>query len=334
MADCVRGSGLTFDEAIEKHGLSGEDAKQTRIFSYMARQVWSELATHLRVLAVEDKLTHDVQLDAGTVRITGHADVICEVKAEPNAIALMDWKTGRRRNHTDQLLTYGLLGLHEWPEAEQAICVPVWVRERTYEYHRVSPDDLDEYRARLRWAVENADVYNPGPQCEFCPHRYTCDARHAEMREAVAALDETEPQELEPEHLASLRPQARALRDALRTYKKVLKQTLREHGPIPIGDGQELYLNEYTAEPVDLQEALPVLADELDGRSPGETLNKIMDALKVSKSDLLQIFADKAEYGEKGDEKERIMTRLREAGAVEEIEKARVQTRSVQQGDE
>lgn len=317
LADYVRGGACDWEEVAESYGLS---RNQVIPLAHIGRRMWENVRDGLKVLAVEDKLKSAI---SPRIDITGHADIIAE--DEPQLV-VWDWKTGSQSsNYLPQTKAYAQLASDEWPEAlEHPIkCVTAWVRDQVLDVHEVTGEDLIEFRQSIVASWADRESYHPSDDaCKYCPRRYECPARQKLVRHNAAALAEIEPGDLPATQLAQLKPKADMLKRALKQYNTALKDAVKENGPLPTGDGREVYLQERSRSKIVTSTALPVLITHFGN------IDAVMPALKLSKGKLLDAVGDRAEQGKKGKTKQKVMELLEEAGAVEESSYTRLSVRS------
>ncbi len=343
LASWLEGGGLAYEAAATKRGLNAGQAKTTRIYSYMGRNLWREVQPWVRVLDVERELRSTFEFDVGSITLTGHADVIGEVLevVEPTLL-VWDWKTGRKTPPKDQLRTYALLALREWDEFERALITTAWIREKEYEWQKLSVGDFADFTGRLRWAVANPDTYNPGSQCRYCRKRYECEARRNMLSYVASVLAGAHDEDIDepgPDRLAELYPSVEQLEDAIDDYDDSIEALVEERGPMPTGDGTEVYLQSRSRTGINLtDDALRVLADvfECDPDFPEDVLYELWEngAIKTSKGKLMDAVADTAERGNKGDKCDEVLEALKREGAVSVSSFSFPSTREVQDEQE
>lgn len=240
----------------------------------------------------------------------GTADVVSEAGA-----AVLDWKSTRieTKDYSAQLAAYALCYAQTYgmgPRGEITTVIG-WLRSGDYEVVKYDEASLEAFVDRVRDAESKVGtVYGPGEACSFCPRRNVCAAREEWVRSSSAALVPTSGAALTPAALGAVYDRIKVVERAAEEARKVLRD-LASHGPVDIGDGRVLRLDETEHEVISPRAAVPVLVGEF-GFSPAD-----MDrVLSVSKSSITDIVGDRAPHGEKGKATSTVMDRLRAVGAV------------------
>ena len=137
-------------------------------------------------------------------------------------------------------------------------------------------------------------------------------SRTAIVRSAIADLADFDPQqslrgELAP-RVIDLYERVRVLAKQVDAFKAAIKAEVETNGPI-VGDGTQICLGTRRQQTIDAQIAWPILA---------ETLNEdeLAGCVKLSKPKMLEAVAGHSAKGQKGKDKDAILEKLEEAGAI------------------
>ncbi len=313
--------------------LDDEQSKECRILTAMAMRTWRVYEPHLLDIETEVKAKADVF----GVTLTGTADVAA--MTDDGQPVVIDWKSGYvDRDYAEQLNGYAALALSRRP-ADYATVIVAWLRTGDVDVRKVDVGECEAWEKGLACIVRSAAKapYNPDQdRCQYCPRAHECPAWAAYRREAVKALvpfgDAGLPTR---EKLAELYPQAQALTKALDAYKSALKAAL-DVGPLPTGDGRELYHRESKRDTIILADAWDALQEAFGVEAvprPG-IMDALGDAVSVKKGAILDAAAAQAERGGMAKAKREVMQKLEEAGAVRTTAFSAIATRKVSKKEE
>lgn len=286
-------------------------------------KAWNKL--DITPVAVEEYLQAEVAED---ITLAGHADIIGDHESAGRLI--VDWKTGSSTNsYRDQLIGYALLALRHDIGAREGELIPivvVWLREGVIDTEFITSKEIGDLVEKLNGISSKTDQYSAGQHCLYCPRRHDCDAREANLRADVKALTEAKCESLTVSELAGLKPKADALKKVIKSYEDLLKLRLAESGPVELEDGREVALVKSERDKiVNVESAIAVCQAYHDLK-----ISDMAPAMSISKSKLLKIVGDRAERGQKGAVRDKLMDDIRETGAVETTEVQSVKIRRSQ----
>lgn len=267
------------------------------------------------------------------VRLAGHPDL---VGFDPNRKAtIIDWKSGSRdRDYSAQLKGYALLSTgNRSPEATAADLVTVWLRTREADVLPVTVGELRAWGKALAKRIRDAGPDGeriPGEHCEYCPARDTCPKRMEHMGSALALLRGPEgTYALDRDNLAYVYPLLSQFEAVIDRVRQLARESVAANGPIPLPDGRELRLEETRTRDIDVPAAwrfdgMPDIMDLLDGGT-----------VSISVPKLMQVVADAAPKGSKGEVLEAFEKKLIEGGVlrVETKTKLAIRKREVHDAD-
>ena len=266
----------------------------------MFRRAWTQLEPHFPDPQAELAVTSD--LTAGT------ADL---VSIGSDRTSVLDWKTGRMLgSHRYQLMAYAYCLRHEYGMPSEGVIrgATVHLRHEHWTVDEFSDADLDGFAAMVREQVDRIGThYAAGEHCTFCPSRLGCQTQAAYVRHAIATLSD---QEIEPARLAALYPQYKQAMAALEAYKTALNAAVAR-GPLPMGDGKVLRMQEQTRKSIRPLEAWPVLQEHM-------TNEELASTIRIGKGAVERIVKDRAARGDKAKSAAALIDRLSEAGAIDE----------------
>lgn len=283
------------------------------------RKALAALARHLPSPRVEHAMS---MILADGVELRGKSDVVSVTEAEEGgllALAVIDWKSGRvKRQHAGQLRSYGLLWRHQFadtmPRSGFVLGAEAWLRFGELEIRHMTADDLDRHRLALLDQIKASQrtmvQYGPGSACHFCPRKQVCGAHAEWVQGSISALTPVgQNHPVTRETIGALYYRAKALRVALSQYDDVLADMLSE-GPVPLGDGKQVRISIEERDRITAA-ALPVL------REQGFTEAEIALCTRVAKTELLNIVGEKSPRGLGKRNKDKVMSALKTAGAVD-----------------
>jgi hypothetical protein len=115
----------------------------------------------------------------------------------PQALRLLDWKTGRGTDyHPYQLKGYAHCAAEQYgfPQNGVVTVYEVWTSHRKKHVTNLDREELAEFAAELariqKTAAHHLDglEYRAGAHCRFCPHRVSCTVNGAWLRESTTAM--------------------------------------------------------------------------------------------------------------------------------------------------
>lgn len=234
--------------------------------------------------------------------------VTWSLSGTPDIVSLgrvMDWKSGwKDMDYTPQMWGYGyLVGSSE--------AIVIWLRFRAYDI--VPIPSRAEVVATIDEKVEKiGKAWNPGEHCGYCHGKLECAAYEEYRSHCVNALTEWKAQQpVTAEQLASLVPQAVALKKVLEEFESYKRSWVDQHGALPLGDGYQLEFGERHLEAIDAKMAWGAIVEEVG-------LDEMGSLVKIGKQALEKAVKAKAPKGEKAEVWRQFMRALREAGATSE----------------
>lgn len=259
----------------------GVDPEDVKRICWNGFRLWQKFA--------ELVFVDDVECPLRGSTLEGHADVLGHTVGDQ--VVVMDWKTGRvERDYEPQVKGYLALACeYRFKTPAGAKAVVVWLRQRDrYDVYDYDLETLDAFRRSVLDALD-AEHYNPGEHCEFCPLQFECTARTAMVRQSIAMFEEGSAIAT-PEALARAYPAYQIAHKALEGYHSLLKQTLKEHpGGLVLDDGRTLSLQPQTQAKVRFGAELVVQVANLLGLSERYALEALESCTTVSKGSLEQM---------------------------------------------
>lgn len=339
MADYITGDLplQEYDLSTYQRRFSLAEIDDLRWLSWRAKRMWDELAEELKVVSVEHQMRWELPdgLAPGMgVIIQGTADLVLEVYAEEPVLAILDWKTGHvDRDYANQAMGYLWLAYRfvrdirpgqRYPALGKIITA--WVRSGEIDVRYVTADDMLKWELLLHQRLCGI-TYAPGECCEFCPLKRECSAKQQLVR---ATMNEMAPfagnEPISPEKIVSLYPRSKLLEKALKNYKSLLREMVKESGSVSLGDGRELYLDDRSRDTIYYIQGMEAIAEAV-GKTVPEVNADLQDIITVKKKGLLDYVAKPAPKKEKGKAREDLMEALGEADAVETLEYTQFATR-------
>jgi len=315
LACIVRGEEPPIDQIAERHQVDADEISRAVVYG---KQAWRELGKWFPSPKAEVRIE-------GLVTV-GTADVLSVIPDNQShttgskSIAILDWKTGwGHAEHDHQLMAYADAARSEFgmPTSGVITAIEVHLQHRETNTRNLTEAELDGFRERAKRQIAKAGKqYAAGGHCNFCPRRNACVARDEYLRASVVALVPAggEPQALTREVLGSLYDRAKMLKRAIASYESMLDDAL-EQGPVPIGGGKMLALVAKSQDQILADKALPLL-----------TSSDLTAALSVSKAGIERVVKERVAKGGAAAEMRRVLGALREAGAIEQVDK---QTKTV-----
>lgn len=289
----------------------GVDSEELAMLYHMAMQLWDGggintiMASASAEVDLRGEVTH------------GRADLLQQQDGNSAPVTvILDWDFGRvYHSKESQLMGYLLAAIDTWgwPEGRDAIIgIHARCREGEYDVYEYTYEELEAFRARLKRSLERVGKdYGPSHEtCIFCPHKTTCEAYQRYTRVAVDAMATLPAEDITTGDLVSLYPKYKELKTILGMFEELLNSRIFDEQEIHLDNGHKLVMVETNTDTISAEAALPILRETITDESA------LYDALKISKSKILNAVAKQAPRGQKAAEKDMLMSRLRDAGAV------------------
>lgn len=301
------------DEIASKYDV---DRDILGLLVYRGRQAWDEV----KHLFLEPHTEHMMAMDlAPSVLLRGTSDLVGIDDGGP--LNVLDWKLGwAPSEHPAQLKSYACCARANYGMPTSGIItgVEVWVRIGEMRVYQFDEAALDSHIAELLAQVDQVGKqYGPGlDPCRYCPHQQHCEARSEWLRGSVAALAPVANNvPVTRDLIGSLYDRSRQLGSALRQYDRALDMMLAE-GPVPLGDGRQIVLEQVEQDKLSPSCSMSYLIDELHA-----TPEELDSALSLTKSGLERVVKNRARRGDGAAMMRDALSRLRELGALEKVQK-------------
>jgi len=228
-------------EIASKYGV---DEDELSMLSWAGIREWKKIRDRIKVTGVEMEMEQYVDIDGvSSFLLSGHPDVIGELKDDPSVGVVVDWKAGYKENgYIEQCKGYGLLDaliriVEQEDPKEKYLLLVVWTRLGMTETFEVSRDEIMSFSDDICKVFTNTEKrYTPcDSNCMYCPKKRECPARRELMNSTANDIismsnnDETGGA-LTVEKLVSLYPQSRILKRAIDAYEKELKAAVEDAG--------------------------------------------------------------------------------------------------------
>jgi hypothetical protein len=224
---------------------------------------------------------------------------------EAGTLTVRDWKTGpQAQEHTTaardnpQLATMALAVLGLTDEPVHAVRLQLGFvgpgRELELDEHETTPEGL-----RARWLMPLSGALDaitadeelapkPGPHCNWCPCIAECPAARTQLavveRQSSLAEDAILTTAIaSPEHAASVYARLGMAQDLLDRIGGALKEYVRDHGPVPMGNGKVLRVIESSRETCALAKVSDALKEQL--RASGAVSVSMYDQMRVGSAE-------------------------------------------------
>ena len=298
-----------------KTGEEPDDGQPTYRTLKMFKKVLTEseykprFKLHTSTAAVEEELLAEL----GGCLISGHPDLFGLLDPELS-IDLYDWKTGWNveGDHVDQLKGYAYILFELYnPNTIRAIIIR---RDCTAQMWVWTQDDLLEWGQQLAARLENWDgkTFRTGKHCQYCPRRLDCPAHRHLVRAAVSAFSAPDIQFdlTDPATCIKLWNMSGVVEKAVSQVRDLIKIQLKTAGDEGlVADGERIYLQPQTKRTVDPVQAWYILEDEI-GQEP------LAGCVNIGLTKLETALRAVAPRGEKENNVQRVMNRLKEANAL------------------
>jgi hypothetical protein len=281
--------------------------------------IWKKIRLVSRTFAVEREII-DGEL-SGTPDYVG-------ITAEGELI-ILDWKSGwADRDYSDQLKGYLWLARAHFLMPEHSIfsggrIITAWLQTRDlYDVEIVTPEQLAAWEKKLEECLVS-DIFAPGEHCLYCPGQWTCAARTAMVRQAVAIFGDqaTDNLPVSPERLAAAYPAYQVATAALKRYHDLTKEAVEGAGSIALPDGRVLTLEPQEQRKILMSTTtLGILAKHFGADTPEDLLDEMPSVFKIVKEKLEQAIKERALKQKGAANVREVLTALNEAGVIEKSE--------------
>lgn len=298
--------------------------------------VWKKLREDFRTLAVEEELS-DGEL-IGTPDVVGIR--------EDGELVIIDWKSGYvDRDYADQLKGYLWLANKEFllvqgSEFIGGRIITVWLQTRDlYDVEPgenndgiITPKELMTWYEKLQKTLAS-NTFAPGEHCLFCPGQWTCAARTAMVRQAVAIFGDqaTDNLPVSPERLAAAYPAYQVAVAALKRYHDLTKEAVEATGAIILPDGRVLTTEPQERRTIRLRsETLRILKEHFQIADAETLVDAFTSVFAVNKTELEAKIKEVAPKRQGAANIRTVLNALSEAGVVETTETRRLTIRKGQ----
>jgi hypothetical protein len=340
LAEEVAGSDAAVASACNRHGVIDEAKREEvgKLLDY-GLKVWGELGKYFPQPAVECAVgSEEIGSPIGPVQLDGTVDVLSPIGAS-NGVFL-DWKTGwLDAGYVNQGFAYAVCMWHLLGQPEDCTITGcfAFLRHRYYRVVKYRPKDMQDWLDDLRRNVlARADrkEFSPGAHCNYCSYYATCTARRrvAEgmidtlllgqthesnekyqdwlkgVKSSIEHMTEGTADEA-AEAVATLYERTKMLDKAVMDLKEMLRSSVEQHGPLPLGDGTELAMEEQERRKLQSVPAMRVLRRHMSD-------TQIAEAMNLSLPKLLDIFGKQHHRNDRGDFKRALAEELDDAGAI------------------
>lgn len=175
----------------------------------------------LSELALGETLLVEEPLRTQDGRVTGHVDI---ASADDEVVHVIDYKTSQKHSplYWYQMHTYALLLLERFPKAVEFHLHLLYVRIGETQTKVVSAKDVSDFRLRLYKRLDREPVFKVGSHCGWCDNSPYCSA----LKRAVESMSD----------IGRSFELAKAAEAYARSTLSKIKEYLKAHGEIPIGD--------------------------------------------------------------------------------------------------
>ncbi len=322
------------DAMCSVYGLVGEDVDTVRKLAFCAAGIWDrDISKYFTRPQVESSIKSSTPITVNGVQyyLSGTIDVASGVGA--TEAIFLDWKSGFVDDgYANQMLTYAYL-LWDFMGRPQTISITgivVFLRHRYFDVVKYDARTLEAWEYDLAHNVlENPDKFSPGPRCNYCEIRSSCEAR----REVVAGsiddilsgntdgwyqggmdtlkdlTDVNKYNDGVGDILSDMMFRISVCDSAIKSAKEMIKATLKRVGPIPCGAKSQMDLKETEVKSLVAEKAIPVLRDSMSD-------SDIAAASRISLTKVMQTVSGRAPRGKKGEVRDGLVEKLDEAGAI------------------
>ena len=339
LASHVNGEVLSVAAACARHGLSPGCEEEVGKLAEAGRNAWESLSRYFidpsTEVAVESE---NVAADApgGPYKISGTVDVISPVGK--NKAVAVDWKTGwLDRGYQHQMAGYAhcIWNVLGRPEDTEITTITVFLRRGYHRVVRWSPERLRQWIDELeRNVLAHPERFRPGEHCRYCEVRAECPARRVMVQSTIEALiprvedgeaeadwvaaarsilgDMDEDGKRDPraaEAVEKIRSRARMAKQAAKEVEDIIKEAVGRLDGLPLPNNRELVMQQVDHREVKAGMAMRPLRALMSDRD-------ICRSMKLSLTQLKDIYVEKAEKGQKRQLQAELVAKLEEAGAI------------------
>lgn len=341
LADAIEGVDTPVASACNRHGLIADDERASVFqLSEYGGHVWQDLSRYFPDPKVECQVeSKPMDSPIGQVQLNGTVDALSPVGAS-NGVFL-DWKTGwLDSGYVHQGFSYATCLWQMLGEPEEGVITGcfVFLRHRYYRVVKYRASDIRDWLNDLTRNVlarAHRQEFSPGAHCNYCSYYTTCKARrrvaegmidtlllgqtHADnqsyqdwldgVKASIEHMTEGTVDEA-AEAVATLYERTKMLDRAVTDLKTMLRSNVEQHGPLPLGDGTELAMEEQERRELDTVPALRELRRHMSD-------TQIAEGTKLSLPKLLDAFSKQHHKGRRSDAKYALSKALEDAGVIE-----------------
>jgi len=306
----------TIDEAAAVYGV--DDRPELARLCWTGWRLWD---TSLRRWFPEPRVEVEMRGTAHGLTLSGHADVLSQADREAR---VLDWKTGwaddgdpapQVRGYAWLAMAgYGLVRARTWT---------VRVREQVADCDVLTWRQADDALRLVAERLRQADAYNPGPHCRWCPRALHCPALRQTLALSVEMLGYVVDEVVLPEEADKMLDVVRLVELACERARAGLKALVASHGgALPLKSGRELALDRQTQHPIVVTpDSMAIVAAEC-ASDPDYCAT-----LRFTKSAVEKAVKDNAPHGQKAAAWRQTLARLEEAGCLGETTTERLVVR-------
>ncbi len=240
------------------------DADEIAMLFKFGLQLWDELKDYFPEPKTE--VGFEAQL-ADDVILTGHMDLVSvSGKSEPR---VLDYKSGWVKQWPVEQLKGYALGAAAAFSATKATVVVANLRDGSYDARTFETDELKAFGRKVIAAARavDQDKYEVGDHCTFCPLSHSCPARGALVRSSVNALSDMTTDTIagiaDDGKLAEMRMVISSVEKAVKIVKEGIRDLTIARGVVDLGNGKELFMQDYELKGILPLKAWPILKEHL-----------------------------------------------------------------------
>ncbi|RKZ99050.1 MAG: hypothetical protein DRQ46_00040 [Gammaproteobacteria bacterium] len=295
---------------LKKYDLADED--QLGYLTWAGFEAWKEIRDDIKVLGIEAQGIVHIQDDWA---VTGTTDLYGETLTDE--LVVLDWKSSQAESDTEsQLTAYAFLISKTLKKNYETIkLITVWARLQTITIVDITAAELEKFEDDLMESIVS-DQYSPGDHCLYCSHQYECEAKSKMLISVSNDLQIKSDNSIASIiDLAKQYPKVKILEQAIKDFKDIVKDHLKNNDPVLLDDGQYLGLSTRKTEKLVSDKAYEMICEEI-GIEVSESFNTFKDAISLNKSKALKIISDQAPRGEKKEAKAAFIEKLKEEKAM------------------
>lgn len=249
------------------------------------------------------------------VEISVTPDLTAESKTVPQAIYVVDWKTGiEETDNLEQLKAAACAMMQASPEISAAYLVTAYLRTGTINVTEWAPESaeawLDDLRRRIANA-ERAETFSPGGHCRYCQRFFDCTGRSQLVRSVMSDLAQPEAYAITADNVAKAFEARRMADRVVRSLDGAIKDFIRANGPVAV-NGKTLGF-----QTTKIRRVLPIPAwPVLEAHFSDTELAEIVD-VSISAAEQIVKANAPTERGAKGKAIAAFNAALAAAGAIE-----------------